>query len=40
MKILILAFIISISLHFIVFKKYDDKKIIENDKKEEIIEKK
>ena len=40
MRIIILAFIISISLHFIAFNKYKDKEFIENKQKDEKTEKK
>jgi periplasmic protein TonB len=40
MKIIILALIISISLHFLAFYKYKDKEFIENKQKDEILEKK
>ena len=40
MRIIILAFIISISLHFLVFNKYKDKEFIENKQKNEKPEKK
>jgi protein TonB len=40
MRIIILAFIISISLHFIVFNEYKDKEFIENKQKDEKLEKK
>jgi protein TonB len=40
MRIIILAFIISISLHFLAFNKYNNKEFIENKQKEEIITKK
>lgn len=40
MKIIILAFIISISLHFLAFNKYNNKEFIENKQKEEIVTKK
>ena len=40
MRIIILAFIISISLHFLAFNKYKDKEFIENKQKNEKSEKK
>lgn len=40
MRIIILAFIISISLHFIAFNKYKDKEFIQNKQKDEKTEKK
>ena len=40
MKIIILALIISISLHFLAFHNYGNKKLSENKQKDEIIEKK
>jgi protein TonB len=40
MKIIILALIISISLHFLAFYKYKDKEFIQNKQKDEIVEKK
>jgi periplasmic protein TonB len=40
MKIIILALIISISLHFLVFYNYGNKELIEKKHKDEIIEKK
>lgn len=40
MKIIILAFIISISLHLLLLKKYKDKELPENTPKKEIVEKK
>lgn len=40
MKIIILALILSISLHFLAFYKYKDKEFIENKQKDEIVEKK
>ncbi|MDY0052005.1 MAG: hypothetical protein RBR65_05625, partial [Aliarcobacter sp.] len=40
MKIIILALIISISLHFLAFYNYKDKEFIENKQKNQIVEKK
>ena len=40
MKIIILAFLVSIALHLLVFESYKHKELTENEKKEEITEKK
>lgn len=40
MKIVILAFIISLSLHLFLFKKYENKELLKNSQKEEIENKK
>ena len=40
MKIIILAFLVSIALHLLVFESYKHKELNENEKKEEITEKK
>jgi protein TonB len=40
MKIVILAFIISLSLHLFLFKKYENKELVENAQKKDLEEKK